>query len=229
MGSGRDEGATLRARPDAARKRHVAQRAAPISGVKMVKLAELRAHPRNPRRHDRAELDDLKASFLAYGFTEPVVRQVSTGYIVAGNGRLTAALELAAAGKLDALEFTPGVKLNGCLPVVDKAMDDREALAYMIADNRLTERGTWDWPEVKAIMVEDLGLGPDVSALDLPTGFTVADLAGLMGNGSEPPSPSESRYKEQYGIIVACSSEADQAKKYGALKAAGYECKVVAT
>lgn len=173
-------------------------RAAPVktAAVKLVKLSALRPHPRNPRRHDRAELDDLKASFLAYGFTEPVVRQVSSGYIVAGNGRLTAALELAAAGKLDALEFTPGVRLNGRLPVVDKDMDDRAALAYLLIDNRLTERGTWDWPEVKAIMVEDLGLGPDATALDLPTGFEMPHLESLMAwEGKGDPLKQASRGK----------------------------------
>jgi hypothetical protein len=150
------------------------------SGVKMVPLAELRAHPRNPRKHDRAELDELKRSMLANGFTAPCIRQVSTGFVVAGAGRLMVAQELAAEGKLDDLEFTPGVKLNGCLPVVDKRMDDRHALAYMIADNQLTVRGTWDFPEVKSILVEDLCLGPDVSEFDLPTGFEMPQLQSLV-------------------------------------------------
>jgi len=110
--------------------------------VKLVPLAQLKAHPRNPRRHDRGEIDALKASIIEYGFTEPLIRQASSGHVVAGAGRLQAATELAEEGKLDAVEFTPGVKLNGCLPVVDKRLTDRQALAYCIADNRITERGT---------------------------------------------------------------------------------------
>jgi len=147
--------------------------------VKLVPLAELKAHPRNPRRHDRGEIDALKASILEYGFTEPLIRQQSSGHVVAGAGRLQAASELAEEGKLRAVEFTPGVKLNGRLPVVDKHLTDRQALAYCIADNRITERGTWDMAEVKDILVTDLGLTADVGSFDLPVGFDPPELQSL--------------------------------------------------
>ena len=63
-------------------------RTAPVktAAVKMVKLSELRPHPKNPRRHDRGEIDALKASILEYGFTEPLIRQQSSGSIVAACG-----------------------------------------------------------------------------------------------------------------------------------------------
>lgn len=140
--------------------------------VKMVKLAQLKAHPRNPRRHDRGEIDALKASIVEYGFTEPLIRQASSGYVVAGAGRLTAALELATEGKLNAVEFTPGIRLNGCLPVVDKALTDRQALAYCIADNRIPERASWDVSELGTLL-------PDLS--DLTTGYSLEDI-GLLGS-----------------------------------------------
>lgn len=108
------------------------------AAVELVPLAELKVHPRNPRRHDRGEIDALKASILEYGFTEPLIRQVSSGYVVAGAGRLMAAIELAEEGKLSTVEFTPGVRLGWSLPVVDKALSDKQAIAYCIADNRIT-------------------------------------------------------------------------------------------
>ena len=86
----------------------------------------------------RDEIDALKASILEYGFTEPLIRQVSSGYVVAGAGRLMAAIELAEEGKLSTVEFTPGVRLGWSLPVVDKALSDKQAIAYCIADNRIT-------------------------------------------------------------------------------------------
>jgi len=140
--------------------------------VKLVPLAQLKPHPRNPRRHDRGEIDALKASILEYGFTEPLIRQASSGYVVAGAGRLQAAGELAEEGKLNAVEFTPGVKLNGRLPVVDKALTDRQALAYCIADNRIPERASWDISELEILL-------PDLS--DLATGYSLEDV-NLLGN-----------------------------------------------
>ena len=188
------------------------------ASVKLVPLAQLKAHPRNPRRHDRGEIDALKASMLEYGFTEPLIRQVKTGYIVAGAGRLQAAGELAEEGKLNAVEFTPGVRLNGCLPVVDKALTDRQALAYCIADNRITERGTWDFPLVKDILVTDLGLTADVASFDLPVGFEPHILSSIaFGNDPDaagewkgmPEYVSEEIRGSAFVCLVRCKTEDD--------------------
>ena len=172
--------------------------------VKLVPLAELKPHPRNPRRHNRGEIDALKASIMEYGFTEPLIRQQSSGHVVAGAGRLQAASELAEEGKLRAVEFTPGVKLNGRLPVVDKHLTDRQALAYCIADNRITERGTWDYPLLKDILVEDLGISPDLSTLDLPMGFDLPEL-GVMIQG-KPPKPDGQDYSDGAATANKCPS-----------------------
>ena len=172
------------------------------AAVKLVPLAQLKAHPRNPRRHDRGEIDALKASILEYGFTEPLIRQQSSGYVVAGAGRLQAASELAEEGKLARVEFTPGVRLGGCLPVVDKRLTDRQALAYCIADNRITERGTWDFPLVKDILITDLGLTADVASFDLPVGFDAPELAGFTV--SRPLKPDGKEYDENLETAHTC-------------------------
>jgi len=162
------------------------------AAVKLVPLAQLKAHPRNPRRHDRGEIDALKASILEYGFTEPLIRQQSSGYVVAGAGRLQAASELAEEGKLARVEFTPGVRLGGCLPVVDKRLTDRQALAYLLADNQLTIRGSWDFPEVQGLLVElratdfDLtltGFGQDILDPLMAGTFTPGDFGDESDTG----------------------------------------------
>ena len=170
------------------------------AAVKLVPLAQLKAHPRNPRRHDRGEIDALKASIVEYGFTEPLIRQQSSGYVVAGAGRLLAASELAEEGKLARVEFTPGVRLGGCLPVVDKRLTDRQALAYCVADNRITERGTWDFPLVKDIILTDLKMS--AVAFDLPIGFDPPDLTGLMAERALKPDGKE--YDESLETAHEC-------------------------
>ena len=172
------------------------------AAVELVPLAELKVHPRNPRRHDRGEIDALKASILEYGFTEPLIRQVSSGYVVAGAGRLMAAIELAEEGKLSTVEFTPGVRLGWSLPVVDKALSDKQAIAYCIADNRITEGGTWDFPLVKDILVTDLGLTADVASFDLPVGFDAPELTGFLT--SKPLKPDGKEYDENLETAHEC-------------------------
>jgi hypothetical protein len=44
---------------------------------------------------------------------------------------------------------------------------------------------------------------------------------------SEPPGRNGYRYRQQYGVIVVCAHERDQAKTYVRLRRLGYECKVV--
>jgi hypothetical protein len=191
------------------------------ASVKLVPLAQLKPHPRNPRRHDRGEIDALKASILEYGFTEPLIRQQSSGYVVAGAGRLQAAGELAEEGKLARIEFTPGVRLGGCLPVVDKALTDRQALAYCIADNRITERGTWDFPLVKDILITDLGLTADVASFDLPTGFDLPELRRFVVDA--PGVSFDSAL--QYRVIVDATSEQHQAELIERFEREGLTCR----
>ena len=56
-------------------------------------VAELRAHPGNARVHGTAQVDQIKASMLAFGFTNPLLVD-EAGVLIAGHGRLEAATTL---------------------------------------------------------------------------------------------------------------------------------------
>jgi hypothetical protein len=43
----------------------------------------------------------------------------------------------------------------------------------------------------------------------------------------DPPGRNGFRYRQQYGVIVVCAHERDQAKTYSRLRRLGYACKVV--
>ncbi len=64
-------------------------------------------------------------------------------------------------------------------------------------------------------------------------GFSLEELGTLSSD--EPAgeggieTPGAGSYKEQYGVIVVCSSETDQAEIYERLKGEGLTVKVVTT
>jgi hypothetical protein len=100
--------------------------------------------------------------------------------------------------------------------------------------------GSWNFEELGNWELDTLALG----------GFGEEMLAGLgqqqqflmellgkdggdeaeQGDGIDPSLiVDDDRYKEQYGVIVMCESEAEQAGVYERLTSEGYKCKVVVT
>ena len=90
--------------------------------------SELKARPDNPRLHDRKQLRALMASMTRFGVTHPILIDADD-WIVAGHGRVQAALALS-------LASIPTI----CLQHLTKA----ELKALMIADNRTAELASWD-------------------------------------------------------------------------------------
>jgi DNA modification methylase len=121
-----------------------------------VPISSLVAHPKNPRRGD---LEAIKASLSRFGQLKPVVVQASTGYVVAGNHLLAAARGLG----WDQLAAT----------VVE--LDDPTATAYMLADNRTSDLGTYDDALLAAILEEQA-----VAANLAGTGYGAADVDELV-------------------------------------------------
>ena len=56
-------------------------------------VGDLIPDPRNARTHSKRQIDQLKASIGAFGFTNPILADPD-GHIIAGHGRLQAARAL---------------------------------------------------------------------------------------------------------------------------------------
>ncbi len=138
-----------------------------------VEVGEVKPHPDNARQHASSL---LKESLEAHGQFKPLVVQESTGYVLAGNGILAAALELGWES----------------VAAVHVAVDDEQARRILAVDNRASDLGTYD-DEALAALLSDL---PDLSA----TGYTPDDLDDLMAAlGSVevlPPQPTQAHYAE---------------------------------
>jgi ParB-like chromosome segregation protein Spo0J len=90
-------------------------------------VVELRPHAGNARMHSAEQLGQIKASMLAFGFTNPLLVD-EDGVLIAGHGRLEAASALGIAK-------VPVIVLRHLSPA------QKEALR--LADNRIAENATW--------------------------------------------------------------------------------------
>ncbi|AOS78313.1 MULTISPECIES: site-specific DNA-methyltransferase [Hydrogenophaga] len=117
-------------------------------------------YARNARTHSDAQVAQIAASIVEFGFTNPILAG-SDGVIVAGHGRLAAAQKLG-------LDTVPVVVLDHLTPTQRRAL--------VIADNRIAENAGWD---EELLRVELEGLQDEGFDLDL-TGFDADALAELL-------------------------------------------------
>ena len=124
--------------------------------VKRVAVATLREYPRNARLHGEHNLDSIAKSLTDHGQVEPLVVQLSSGYVIGGNGRLRAMLHLG---------------WSEC-DVVELDIDDVKAKALSITLNQTGLSSTWDGAlvldQIDELSAEGIEFG------DL--GFTQIDL-----------------------------------------------------
>jgi ParB-like chromosome segregation protein Spo0J len=104
-----------------------------------VAIGDLIPDPHNPRKHGRAQISAIARSIETFGFNAPILVD-KNNKIVAGHGRYEAA-------KLLGLDKVPIVSLSH--------LTETQARAYLLADNRLTDRSTWDDPKL-AIQLKEL-------------------------------------------------------------------------
>jgi DNA modification methylase len=91
-------------------------------------IGELSPHPRNARKHSRTQIRAIAKSIQAFGFNAPIL--IDKNYqILSGEGRWEAA-------KVIGLTHVPVIPLEH--------LTEAEARAYMLADNKLTDRSGWD-------------------------------------------------------------------------------------
>ena len=121
-------------------------------------LGSLRPDPENPRSHSRQQVRAIARGIEAFGFNAPVL--VSGGNrVVAGYGRLEAA-------RLLGLTDVPVVRLEH--------LTEAQARAYILADNKLADRSSWDETRLARRLAElrSLALDFEIEA----TGFATAEI-----------------------------------------------------
>jgi len=144
--------------------------------ISLVKIGNLKEHPKNPNKHGSDQIDRLVKIIKSQGFRSPVVVSNLSGYVVAGHGRLMAAKRL---------------KLKE-LPVMYQDFDNEEMeYAHMVADNSL---GEWSFLDLGQINQEVENLGPDFNIELLGIKNFALDISE---HGFSPPADFESDKKHK--------------------------------
>src|ERR1700692_3040147 len=133
-------------------------------------VAELVPDPRNARTHPKRQIDQIKASIEAFGFTNPILVDPD-GHIIAGHGRLQAARGMG-------LTEVPTIVLSG--------LSETQKRALRIADNKIALNAGWD------LEILQLELG-ELASIDIDidptlTGFTTGEIDVII---SSTPAPAD--------------------------------------
>jgi 3',5'-cyclic AMP phosphodiesterase CpdA len=109
---------------------------------------------------------------------------------------------------------------------------DADAEAYLIANNRTTERGGWEERMLAEVLADVRDADPDLLAA---TGFTPDDLTRLARTDDhrpdeelpEPGDADEDVRPEVWGIIVTCDNETEQTRLLERLADEGWQVRAL--
>ena len=124
---------------------------AKIDRVQEVSIELLRPYERNAKIHGDDQIDAIKRSIKEFGFISPCLIDKDFN-IIAGHGRVIASKQL-------------GLKKIPCVFI--EGLTEQQRKAYILADNRLTEMGEWDFDKIQIELEELSDLDFDISL----TGF----------------------------------------------------------
>ena len=128
--------------------------------IELWPIARLRPYERNPRTHSEGQVDQIAASMVEFGWTNPVLVDEQGG-ILAGHGRLLAARKLG-------LAEVPVIRFEH--------LSEAQKRAYLIADNQLARQAGWS---EELLAAELAWLRDERFDLDL-IGFDATELERLL-------------------------------------------------
>ena len=125
---------------------------AKITGKTEVDIDKLVPYQNNAKEHSEKQLEKLEASIKEFGFISPVLIDKDFN-VIAGHGRMMAARRIG-------MDKLPCVFVEG--------LTEEQRRAYILADNRLAEFGTWDTELVAAELADLETLDFDIASLEFP-------------------------------------------------------------
>ncbi|ECZ5235298.1 site-specific DNA-methyltransferase [Salmonella enterica subsp. enterica serovar Enteritidis] len=142
--------------------------------ITLMSIDVLQPYAANSRTHSAVQVEQLAASLLKFGWTNPVLADDKG--IVAGHGRVMGAAEVYRQGKQ--IKFPDGTPIPiGQVPVLDvSGWDDKRRRAYIIADNKLALNAGWDDDLLKSEIQWLDAVGFDMDVI----GFNEDELAELL-------------------------------------------------
>jgi len=154
-----------------------------------VALSALKPYERNPRKHPKKQLHQLKASIQKFGFNSVVV--VDENYmILAGHGRYLVAKDLE-------IQEVPVIRIDH--------LTEKEKTAYVIADNKLGLNSEWDMDMLQA----ELKLLTDADFEIETTGYTTGEVDIIFDSFGTPAIDRADKVVEPDTSVPATSRRGD--------------------
>jgi hypothetical protein len=147
------------------------------------RVGDLTPDPRNARTHPKRQIDQLKASIEAFGFTNPILADPE-GHIIAGHGRLQAARAMG-------LTEVPVIILSGLSEIQKRTL--------RIADNKIALNAGWDLEILQLELGELASIDVDIDPT--LTGFSTGEIDVILTSAGDPddevipPVPATPRTK----------------------------------
>jgi len=131
-------------------------------------VGDLIPDPRNARTHPKRQIDQIRASIEAFGFTNPILADPE-GRLVAGHGRLQAAQTMG-------LAEVPTITLSG--------LSETQKRALRIADNKIALNAGWDFEILQLELGELASIDVDID----PTlsGFSTGEIDVILSSAADP-------------------------------------------
>ena len=154
--------------------------------VETVPLTSLTPDPLNARKHNRRNIDAIKASLSKFGQRKPIV-VTNDGIVIAGNGTLEAATSLG--WKEISIARAP------------EEWDEKTVRAYALADNQTGALAEWD-DDVLNTALEDLtSEGWDIAELGFDLNIDVTEpLNGDLDDVPEAPVTPKTQLGDIYQL-----------------------------
>jgi hypothetical protein len=147
---------------------------APKTAAVFVDVKALTPWAKNPRKNDPA-VKAVADSIKRFGFGAPLLARQANGEIIAGHTRLKAAI------KLGLTE----------VPVRYLDLDESEAHALALADNKVGELAEWDDAVLTEVIKSMADAGENLEGL----GWSSADVEAIIkSSGTDSPSDGEQQY-----------------------------------
>ena len=127
--------------------------AARINGVTELPAKSLKPYKKNAKKHSDDQVKLIARSIKEFGFINPVLIDKDRN-VIAGHGRLMAAEKLG-------IENVPCIYVEG--------MTEAQRKAYVLADNKLCELGSWDTNILTSELqeLENIDFDIDVTGFDI--------------------------------------------------------------
>lgn len=145
---------------------------AKIDRVQEVSIDLLRPYENNAKVHGEDQVEAIKRSIQEFGFISPCL--IDRDYnIIAGHGRVMASKELG-------MEKVPCLFIEG--------LTETQRKAYILADNKLTEMGEWDYTlvDLELYGLRDMDFDVSVTGFDDIEPLEYQDGGGSMEYDHEP-------------------------------------------